>query len=245
MEACAGLQSIRIQKTGSRKRTRLGQSSVSFVYTCHPDQSMAKEPKTPASWPWPSCKQPKTLSFRATEDVVFKTLNSVYRDMFEAGDSPASWFTNSSECESTLSTASDESGVGEEEIETVLRGFQSERFFFEPGDTKSIVATEEEEEEVAEEEAAEEEVGKVGPAAPYEESVVLAMESSDPYVDFRTSMEEMVAALGLNDWDCLEELLLWYLKVNGKKNHGFIVGAFVDLLVSLVSSTFDESEDDH
>ncbi|XP_068661088.1 transcription repressor OFP13-like [Aristolochia californica] len=179
-----------------------------------------REPK-PASWPWPSCKQPKTLSFRASEDV-YKTLNSVYLDMIEAGDSPASWFTNSSECE-TLSTASDDSGGGE--IETVLRGLQSERFFFEPGDTKSIM------EEV-----------KVGPPPPYEESVVLAMESADPYVDFRTSMEEMVEALGLKDWDCLEELLVWYLKVNGKKNHGFIVGAFVDLLVSLVSSSFESEE---
>ncbi|XP_068664279.1 transcription repressor OFP13-like [Aristolochia californica] len=166
----------------------------------------------PASWPWPSCKQPKTLSFRASDDV-YKTLND---------DSPGSWFTNSSECE-TLSTASDDSGGVE--IETVLRGLQSERFFFEPGDTKSIM------EEV-----------KVGPPPPYEESVVLAMESADPYVDFRTSMEEMVEALGLKDWDCLEELLLWYLKVNGKKNHGFIVGAFVDLLVSLVSSSSESEE---
>ncbi|KAJ8505046.1 hypothetical protein OPV22_005932 [Ensete ventricosum] len=38
------------------------------------------------------------------------------------------------------------------------------------------------------------------------------MESEDPYRDFRRSMEEMVAAHGLNDWERLEELLVWYLK---------------------------------
>ncbi|KAI3941436.1 hypothetical protein MKW92_025187, partial [Papaver armeniacum] len=50
----------------------------------------------------------------------------------------------------------------------------------------------------------------------------MVMDSEDPYVDFRTSMEEMVESRGLKDWDCLEELLSWYLKVNGKKNHGYI-----------------------
>ncbi|XWS56049.1 hypothetical protein CRYUN_Cryun09bG0053300 [Craigia yunnanensis] len=61
------------------------------------------------------------------------------------------------------------------------------------------------------------------------------MESQDPYVDFRKSMVE---AHGLKDWEGLEELLCWYLRANGKGNHGYIVGAFVDLLVGLaISST--------
>jgi len=64
----------------------------------------------------------------------------------------------------------------------------------------------------------------------------MAMDSEDPYRDFRWSMEEMVAAHGMKDWDCLEELFVWYLRVNGKKNHGFIVGAFVDLLVALAET---------
>lgn len=63
--------------------------------------------------------------------------------------------------------------------------------------------------------------------------MILAMESDDPYGDFRRSMEEMVEIHGVKDWECLEELLGWYLRVNGKKNHEFIVGAFVDLLVDL------------
>jgi uncharacterized protein (TIGR01568 family) len=67
------------------------------------------------------------------------------------------------------------------------------------------------------------------------------MESEDPYVDFRRSMEEMVESHGLKDWDCLEELLGWYLKVNGKKNHGYIVGAFVDLLVGIAAASCSDS----
>lgn len=102
--------------------------------------------------------------------------------------------------------------------ESILRGLRSERFFFEPGDTKSIL----------------EEVKEGG--VPFKESVALAMESEDPYVDFRVSMEEMVEAHGLKDWECLEELFMWYLRVNGKNTHGFIVGAFVDLLVGILST---------
>lgn len=71
-------------------------------------------------------------------------------------------------------------------------------------------------------------------SAPLKEgTTVMSMDSDDPYSDFRKSMEEMVEAHGMKDWESLEELLSWYLRVNGKKNHGFILGAFVDLLVSL------------
>lgn len=67
-------------------------------------------------------------------------------------------------------------------------------------------------------------------------AVVVSVESEDPYGDFRASMAEMVAAHGLRDWEGLEELLAWYLKLNAKGVHGVIVGAFVDLLVSLATS---------
>ncbi|OVA07107.1 Ovate protein family [Macleaya cordata] len=173
-----------------------------------------------SSWQWPSCKQPKTHSFRAGDDI-FKTVNSVY---FDAGgelvNTPESWFTNSSESGS-FSTVSEESG--EESLEMVIRGLRSERLFFEPGHTNSIL-----------------EEAKAG-GFRFKESVVMAMDSEDPYVDFRNSMEEMVEAHGLKDWECLEELLSWYLRVNGKKNHGYIVGAFVDLLVSLAAAAAAEN----
>lgn len=84
---------------------------------------------------------------------------------------------------------------------------------------------------------------------PNMEYVVLAMDSRDPYKDFRSSMEEVVEARGMMEWDCLEELLLWYLKMNGKKTHRYIVGAFVDLIVEIVASNLEkvgiDHEDDH
>ncbi|RLM68864.1 hypothetical protein C2845_PM17G02160 [Panicum miliaceum] len=74
------------------------------------------------------------------------------------------------------------------------------------------------------------------PTSLVEESVAVALDSEDPFRDFRTSMEEMVAAHGLRDWAQLQEMLLWYLRINGKHNHALIVGAFVDLLVGLATS---------
>lgn len=53
-------------------------------------------------------------------------------------------------------------------------------------------------------------------------------------------MQEMVEAHDLVDvkanWDYLHELFLCYLALNPKKTHKFIIGAFADLLVSLMSS---------
>ncbi|KAJ7976191.1 transcription repressor OFP13-like [Quillaja saponaria] len=166
-----------------------------------------------SSWPWPSCHQPRTLSFRTNNDI-FKTINSAYLDAAIAELETAESFLNNFESPS-FSTASEESrGEAGDPIETVIRGLRSDRLFFEPGETSSILESKAEE-------------------FPFKESVVLSMESQDPYVDFRKSMEEMVEAHGVNDWEGLEELLCWYLRVNGKNNHGYIVGAFVDLLVGL------------
>lgn len=114
-------------------------------------------------------------------------------------------------------------------VETLIRGLRSEteRLFFKPGETSSIL-----------------EEAKEG-GFPFKESVVLSMESQDPYVDFRKSMEEMVEAHGVKDWDAFEELLCWYLRVNGKSNHGYIVGAFVDLLVPLAFASSSSSSSSH
>ncbi|XWS59414.1 hypothetical protein CRYUN_Cryun08bG0119900 [Craigia yunnanensis] len=180
---------------------------------------LSKNNSVPAksSWPWPSCHQPRTLSFR-TDDSLVKTINSAYLDAIIEAETPESWFSNSSESAS-FSTASDESGG--DPVETVIRGLRSERLFFEPGETSSIL-----------------EEAKPGTELPFKESVVLSMESQDPHVDFRKSMEEMVEAHGLKEWEGLEELLCWYLRANDKSNQGYILGAFVDLLVKLaISST--------
>ncbi|OMO68503.1 hypothetical protein COLO4_29618 [Corchorus olitorius] len=201
------------------------------------------------SWPWPSCHQPRTLSFRTenNNETLFKTINSAYLDaIVEAeAETPESWFSTSSKSASSFeysTTASDESqGTTHDPVETVIRGLRSEteRLFFKPGETSSILeeattTTKQSDDDDEEEENDDEETSSM-PA--FKESVVLSMESQDPYVDFRKSMEEMVEALGLKDWDCLEQLLCWYLKANGKSNHGYIFGAFVDLLVGIAISS--------
>lgn len=181
--------------------------------------------------PWqflPSCAHPKTLSFRvgaasasAADDHIFKTVNSVFFDQTDNIniETPKSWFTTSSESASFSTESEDYYCYNDgESLETLVRGVKSERLFFEAEDTSSIL-----------------EKAKAN-GFPFKESVVLAMESEDPYEDFKRSMEEMVESHGVKDWDGLEELLSWYLKVNGKNNHGFIVGAFVDLLISLAAS---------
>ncbi|CAN1826947.1 Transcription repressor OFP13, partial [Linum perenne] len=59
--------------------------------------------------------------------------------------------------------------------------------------------------------------------------------AEDPLLDFKRSMDEMVEFQGIDckDWDQLEELLQWYLNVNDKKNHKFIVSSFLDFLLGI------------
>ncbi|KAK6126523.1 hypothetical protein DH2020_039727 [Rehmannia glutinosa] len=94
------------------------------------------------------------------------------------------------------------------------------RLFFEPGETKSIL-----------------EEAKTPKSTRTEEGVaIVEIDSRDPFLDFRVSMEEMVAAAhdGIKDnWGFLEELLACYLRFNCKSNHGYIVGAFLDLVIRL------------
>ncbi|KAJ1436252.1 Ovate protein family, C-terminal [Sesbania bispinosa] len=192
--------------------------------------SLFKTKEAPKKHPWqqllPSCGHPKTLSFRCgTGDDIFKTVNSVFFDPTESTiETPKSCFTTSSECASFSTESEDYCYYDGESLETLVRGVRSERLFFEPGgDTSSIL----------------EEAKASG--FPYKESVVMAMESEDPYEDFKKSMEEMIESHGVKDWEGLEELLSWYLRVNGKNNHGYIVGAFVDLLISIAASNHSNS----
>ncbi|KAI3757184.1 hypothetical protein L6452_04718 [Arctium lappa] len=201
--------------------------------------------KCKETWLWPSCKNPKTLSFRAASgDIIFKTVNSVFFDPKysqpeeEVLTTPDSYFTNSSESAS-ISTESEEYLNTNEygsSLEKIVRGARSERLFFEPGPTTNSILE-------GNKQCVHAEIGGGGGGSgsgdtdsggvPYKESVAMAIESDDPHGDFKKSMEEMVERHGLKDWECLEELLGWYLRMNGKNHHELIVGAFVDLLVGI------------
>ncbi|KAG5250585.1 transcription repressor OFP [Salix suchowensis] len=78
------------------------------------------------------------------------------------------------------------------------------------------------------------------------DSTAVSTYSKDPYMDFRRSMQEMVDARDLVDakanWEYLHELLSCYLSLNPKSTHKFIVGAFADLLVSLLSAEMTEDD---
>lgn len=128
-----------------------------------------------------------------------------------------------------------------EPVEAVIQGLRSDRFFFEPEQSSSLVKYIENKGcSSGKELEAEENRGSI--VSGYKESEMLWVDSSNPYEDFKRSMEDMVVAYGLmRDWDGLEELLSCYLKINGKNNHGYILGAFIDLLVSFSSSSSSSS----
>lgn len=201
------------------------------------------------SWQWPSCAHSKTLSFRANDNnnKIFKTINSIFLDpstdhhhhhhngVVEIETTPESWFTNSS-ASASFSTESDE--TREPLVELIIKGVRSERLFFEPNCTSSLILNNEQKvshdhqnQNQEPEKLVQEEEDDDDQELPFKESVALAMESDDPYLDFKKSMEEMVETHEIKDWESLQELLGWYLKMNGKINHGFIIGAFVDLLI--------------
>ncbi|CAA3011269.1 Hypothetical predicted protein [Olea europaea subsp. europaea] len=179
----------------------------------------ASETSSTTSWPWSTCvSNLKTNSFRSHDGNILKTTNYLDQVVTQCSDSSPDSFL---EYDESLLNASQVFVNGHESsIETMIRGLgTADRLFFEPGqETSSIL----------------EEAFRTGYEFPFKERVtVMAMDSKDPFVDFRVSMEEMVDAHGLKDWDSLEELLACYLEVNDKSNHGHIIGAFVDLLVNL------------
>ncbi|EMS62871.1 hypothetical protein CFC21_065037 [Triticum aestivum] len=239
--------------------------------------SLASDSSTAAviPWPWPSCRDPQTDSFRAAEEPcataaggsrcgpvaarhrklvgapaeMYKTVNSVYIDP----DDGESFSCLSAEEEETVVVEDDGFSTPEDEwSEAVIRSLSrttssTGRFFFDQGPaTNSILSaaaasttgsTPPEEEN--DKPAALSKNGKPGDGGKslvVEESVAVPMDSADPYGDFLSSMEEMVAAHELRGWDALEELLVWYLRVNAKHHHPLIVSAFVDLLVRLTTS---------
>ncbi|CAH8382134.1 unnamed protein product [Eruca vesicaria subsp. sativa] len=193
----------------------------------------------------PLCYNAKTLSFRVGDDMI-KTVNSVFFDhnngVGSGGDAldaetPESWFTNSSETASH-STESDQD-LDAESLEMVVRGVvRSERLFFDPRVTSSILKEIKSNSKSECDLKSKEDLDCIYTPPIEEISVPVAMESDDPYGDFRRSMEEMVRSHGelAKDWRSLESMLAWYLRMNGKRSHGVIVSAFVDLLSGLPDS---------
>lgn len=183
---------------------------------------------TSASWQWPSCAQTRTMSFGRADDGLDSEVSSTRRDCrTRVITNPAycddvlderSFLSATDSSASTMASEPSLAPAAGDVDEVIIRGIRSSsRLFFEPEATSSIVKP---------------------AAAAFDGARAMAIDSADPYGDFRRSMEEMVLSHGANgedDWGWLEEMLGWYLSANGKKTHGLIVGAFVDLLVALTS----------
>ncbi|XP_037491256.1 transcription repressor OFP12 [Jatropha curcas] len=115
--------------------------------------------------------------------------------------------------------------------------FASQRFFFSsPGRSNSII---ESPETIPESESQTEVIPLTG-------GVAVKKYSPDPYSDFKHSMQEMIEARKLSDvkadWDYLHELLSCYLSLNPKHTHKFIISAFADIIICLLSSSSSESD---
>ncbi|KAL5227183.1 hypothetical protein ABZP36_015448 [Zizania latifolia] len=206
----------------------IGRLALGSLFHNKAKDTAPTSPPAPAAAPplvRPSCEDPTTQFFRATAPppAGALTIASIFFDSAESS------FTASSarhDCSDSLSTASEASAGAEAEADTadddaVVRGLirPSDRLLFDPGAscTSSILE--------------EKPLGDGGEA--FVGGVAVAFESEDPYVDFRESMEEMVATHGVGDWSWLEEMLVWYLRANGKDTHAAIVAAFIDVIVAI------------
>ncbi|KAE8676193.1 Transcription repressor OFP11 [Hibiscus syriacus] len=151
--------------------------------------------------------------------AIFKNYNSLYDNTFNYSTSKS--LTHSS----SLSFDQEPESDYEPDFATV---FSSQRFFFtSPGTSNSII------------ESTPPSSVATTPESSVDDSVAVPTVSPNPYIDFRRSMQEMVEARDLFDvkanWEYLHELLLCYLALNPKSTHRFIIGAFADLLVSLMA----------
>ncbi|KAL3505927.1 hypothetical protein ACH5RR_031309 [Cinchona calisaya] len=164
--------------------------------------------------------------------TFLKNFNSLYDLASNLSNSNSKSLTSSTEDFFSSSEDSDDS----DSIPDFSTVFASERFFFSsPGNSNSIV------ESPASAPVPEPEPEPEPSATALSGGVAIQTYSPDPYADFRRSMQEMVDAHEVKDvkadWDFLHELLLCYLNLNPKHTHKFIIGAFTDLIVSLMSST--------
>uniref|UniRef100_A0A0A9FP96 Transcription repressor n=1 Tax=Arundo donax TaxID=35708 RepID=A0A0A9FP96_ARUDO len=229
------------------------------VLPCPSSSSSMLSASPSSAWQWPSCGQPRTLSFRQQqqqEEVdgqgrhhhhhhmmmkqAYKTMNAAYFP-----DSVDSCFSNSFASVDSFSTAAFESSspveASEAEAETVIRALRSDRLFFEPAAASSFILIKETSSTKptkmkAVDDGKQKDTIRTKKTA-FGGATAMSVESQNPYRDFRESMEAMVMSHGVKDWRWLEEMLGWYLRANGKSTHGLIVGAFVDLLVALSTAS--------
>ncbi|GAA0159415.1 hypothetical protein LIER_43481 [Lithospermum erythrorhizon] len=181
--------------------------------------------KQPSSPQLPLQQDPNhPLSNSTSPSILIKNFNSLYETNFNS-------FQHSSTTTSTISHDNDAMDYETYTTPDLSGVFASQRFFFSsPGLSNSIIDSISLSSSLKSTSSSSDNL--VGG------SIAIPTYSPDPYADFRRSMQEMVETHGNIDvranWDYLHELLMCYLSLNPKSNHKFIVGAFADLIVSLL-----------
>nr|GMD68990.1 transcription repressor OFP12-like [Ipomoea batatas] len=191
--------------------------------------------------------------------TFIKNFNSLYDLTLECTPNSKSFaaaargggFSSTTDEEEAELSSSESDAAGETaatpDLATVLA---SQRFFFSsPGRSNSIVDSSSASSSIASTSSSSPTANRRDPDALVDGSVAIPTISPDPFLDFRRSMQEMVEARQLMDvranWDHLHELLMCYLTLNPKSAHKFIVGAFADLLVSLMPPPSPAPPSDH
>ncbi|KAL9240240.1 hypothetical protein vseg_014484 [Gypsophila vaccaria] len=60
-------------------------------------------------------------------------------------------------------------------------------------------------------------------------TICAVLSSTDPLLDLKASILEMVREFGVRDWDDMEELVYCYIALNSSEVHSFILDAFLSL----------------
>ncbi|GAV81839.1 Ovate domain-containing protein [Cephalotus follicularis] len=160
-----------------------------------------------------------------TTSFLIKNFNSLYELSSSSTSKSVTPSSTDLFSSSTSSVNSDTEAHSPPDFATI---FASRRFFFSsPGRSNSIIESPDTKPDDSE-------------TTPMSGGIAIKKYSPDPYFDFRRSMQEMIEARELtdvrSDWDFLHELLFCYLSLNPKQTHKFIIGAFADLIVTLLSS---------
>ncbi|KAI3449653.1 hypothetical protein Pfo_006318 [Paulownia fortunei] len=161
---------------------------------------------------------------RPSPSLLIKNFNSLYENFHPAAATSDHHSTSESETDSASTP----------DFATV---FASQRFFFSsPGRSNSIIDSSSSLASTSSSTSLNQPENDTVSGG----SIAVPTYSPDPFMDFRRSMQEMVEARQIHDvrenWDYLHELLMCYLSLNPKSTHKFVVGAFADLLVSLMTS---------
>ncbi|KAM1086953.1 hypothetical protein ACFX2J_012493 [Malus domestica] len=186
--------------------------------------------------------QPPRPSTTTCTSLIIKNFNSVYHD-FNLMNSSSDHSTFKSLTASSSSTddhfyySSNDSDADQYSPPDFATIFASQRFFFSsPGQSNSIVESPD---------------TTTKPKSSQKRMLVtkgvrVPKYSSNPYMDFRRSMEEMLEAnrddisagdhvhATSDDMEYLHELLLCYLSLNPKHAHKDIISAFTDLVIGLL-----------